>query len=134
LEAHLLNAFKETCQREGTPLNRQLQLFIEDYVKKHVKGNPNTSLPDFDGSFKGAYPTLGADPDQWMAKVDPTEAREYLGIAENWVTAARRQVQKETPKPEETPEMVRKREERRQKMEKLDAEWRRKKGRLRVSG
>ena len=62
-EAELLERFKEIARREGKPVSRLLQELMEDYLKKHGRGNPAIPLERWveDKEFV-AMPTLGEKP------------------------------------------------------------------------
>ena len=44
LEKDLLRGLKEVAKREGKPVNHVLQELVENYIKKHAKGNPSFPL------------------------------------------------------------------------------------------
>ena len=73
-EAELLERFKEVARREGRPVSRLLQELMEDYLKKHGRGNPAFPLDKWvENKDFIAFPTLGEKPDPELAKKMPDE-------------------------------------------------------------
>ena len=78
-EAELLERFKEVARREGRPVSRLLQELMEDYVKKHGRGNPAIPLDRWveDVEFV-AMPTLGEKPNPELVRKLPDDLLQEL--------------------------------------------------------
>jgi hypothetical protein len=77
LEQELLEAFKRVAVREGKPVNRLIQEFMRDYVKKHGSGNPAFPLDKWvDNPELSAHPTIGEPLTKRFAKMNDEEVYE----------------------------------------------------------
>ena len=75
-----MERFKEVARREGRPVSRLLQELMEDYLKKHGRGNPAIPLDRWaeDKEFV-AMPTLGEKPNpELLRKMDNDMLERYV--------------------------------------------------------